>query len=883
MKTSQVIRQEFISFFEDKNHKFVRSSPVVPQNDPTLLFTNAGMNQFKDLFLGTGSRDYTRAVNSQKCIRASGKHNDLEDVGRDNYHHTFFEMLGNWSFGDYFKKEAIRWAWELLVDHWGLDPARIYATVFEGSAEDGVEPDEEAERYWFEVTPIAAERVMRFGKKDNFWEMGDSGPNGPCSEVHYDLGAGTCPNEKAADHQCGVNVDGCWRFIELWNLVFIQYNRLPSGELQPLPAKHVDTGLGLERIVRVMQGHDSNYGTDLFTPLLAAISQVTGRRDEPGEIGVAFRVIADHLRALSFAIADGAFPSNEGRGYVLRRILRRAARFGRVLEMHQPFIYQLVPALVDIMGGAFPELKAQAQHVARVIQAEEESFGQTLDRGLELFEQTAASGPVSRSKVFPGADVFKLYDTFGFPADLTRMMAEERGLSVEMETYDTLMEVQRRKAKAASMAQQDAGEWVVISSGDDSVFTGYQSLGEQAQVRRWRRGPDGAIQIVLNRTPFYAESGGQVGDRGRIKGAQGEWEIVDVQREGDRIVHIGKGPGEPGSDPVTAEVDPLLRASTTLNHTATHLLQAALKRVLGSHVNQAGSIVHADYLRFDYTHFEKPREAQLEEIEKMVNREIRANTPLTVYEADYDEAVASGVVALFGEKYGDRVRVVKVGEFSAELCGGCHVMATGDIGQFVITSESSIAAGVRRIAALTGEAAESLNRRALRLVEDWKARLNAPAEKLSQRLDQIIEQRRELERDLKSLKKRSVTDGTDALLRMVQAVRGVNVLASEVEADSVDELRALADSLRRQLENGVAVIGSVIRGKATLLSVVTDDLVRKEVKAGEIVNLVAHLAGGRGGGPPHMATGGAKDISKFSAAIAQAPEVIESYLGRVLS
>ncbi|MFI5401023.1 MAG: alanine--tRNA ligase, partial [SAR324 cluster bacterium] len=862
--------------------------------------------------------------------------NDLDDVGRDTYHHTFFEMLGNWSFGDYFKREAIGWALELLTQRWGLDSARLYATVFGGSPEENVGADEEAEKLWSEVTPLPPGRVLRFGKKDNFWEMGDTGPCGPCSEIHYDMGEGTCPRSGKDGHVCAVNADGCWRFIELWNLVFVQYNRLPGGELKLLPAKHVDTGMGLERLARVVQAVDSNYATDLFTPLLSAIARVTGKQDGPGETGVAFRVIADHLRALSFAVADGAVPSNEGRGYVLRRMLRRAARFGKVLGMSEPFIHRLVPDLVAVMGAAFPELPAQQDHVARVIQAEEESFALTLDRGLDIFEKAVAGLAPGKNRRLPGTEVFKLYDTFGFPVDLTRLMAEERGVSVDLEGFERLMAQQREKARGASAMRVETGDWMQVaenaepprraespasdyigrtqiveppqniaasqkldvtlgisadatvktkegfdreSSGRDSEFVGYAQLFvPNARVRMWRRDKDGRLLLVLDRTPFYAEGGGQVGDQGRIFGPAGEWRVVDTQRDGDRIVHIAEGPQPPDGRPVTAEVDAARRARTTLNHTATHLLHAALRAELGNHVHQAGSVVHPDYLRFDYTHFEKPSDAQLDRVEHRVNRAIRANRALQIEQDSYKNAVDSGVLALFGEKYGDTVRVVRVPEFSAELCGGCHVRATGDIGAFVIVSESAIAAGVRRIFAYTGEAAERQMRENARLVAQFRNILNAQPEGLVARLEQLLDDRKQLERELKQLKRGAVADGADALVQQARDIGGVRVLASQVQAASMDELRGLADSLRAKLRPGIALIGAVIDGKGSLLCAVSDDLVQANVKAGEIVNQVAALAGGRGGGPPHMASAGAKDLSKLPAALQQAPELIGAYL-----
>jgi alanyl-tRNA synthetase len=708
--------------------------------------------------------------------------------------------------------------------------------------------------------------------------------------VHYDLGEGTCPLGADGRHRCGVNVDGCWRFIELWNLVFIQLNRRPDGTLEPLPARHVDTGMGLERIVRVLQGKVSNYDSDLFQPLLRAIAKETGVPDGPGEVGVAFRVIADHLRSLSFAIADGALPSNEGRGYVLRRMLRRAARFGKVLGMDAPFIHKLVPALVKTMGGAFPELKAQGDHVARVIRAEEESFAQTLDRGLEIFEQIAtalrAGDGHPTAPVIPGAEVFKLYDTYGFPVDLTRLLAEEQGFTVDMAGFERLMDEQRAKARAAAGPATLQGGWIVLSEGPHSDFQGYETLSLETVVRSYRPAEEaGRLWVVLAGTPFYPEGGGQVGDQGTLAGQAGHWRVLDVQRDGDRIVHLcapESGSGVlPDERPLTATVDGERRARTTLNHTATHLLHAALREVLGEHVHQAGSVVHPDFLRFDYTHFERPAPDQLEAIERRVNRMIRENRTLHIYQTGYDEAVGSGVIALFGEKYGERVRVVQVPGFSQELCGGCHVRATGDIGIFKIVSEASIAAGVRRVVALTGEAAEAYLRETARLAERFRHELNVPLEELGSRLEQLLDERQKLERELKALRRSEATGGAEALLSKVRTVNGVSILASEVQADSMNDLRTLADALRQKMTSGVAVIGSVINGKVSLLCVVSDDLVRGNVKAGEIVNRVAGLADGRGGGPPHMATAGARDVSKLPLALSQAPEVIESYLSQI--
>ena len=534
MKNSKQIRQEFISFFEKRGHRFVRSAPVVPNDDPTLLFSNSGMAQFKDVFLGTGIRDYSRAVNSQKCIRASGKHNDLEDVGYDNYHHTFFEMLGNWSFGDYFKKEAIEWAWELMTEQWGLPKEKMWATVFAGG--DGVEADEDAENLWKTCTDIASEQVLRFDKNDNFWEMGEVGPCGPCSELHIDLGQGTCP--LSDKHECAVNLEGCWRFVELWNLVFMQYQRFADGHLEELKAKHVDTGMGLERICRVLQEVDSNYSTDLFVPILEKISEVTGQADSGEDAGVAFRVIADHLRSLSFAVADGALPSNEGRGYVLRRMLRRASRFGRVLNMHEPFIYKLVPILVQEMGDAFPEINKQQKHIQNVIQAEEANFGSTLDRGLEIFQKMISSSETKSSKIISGEEAFKLYDTYGFPVDLTRLMSNEHGFKVDEKGFEKLMKEQQERAREAGKFKTIPDKWSEISEGPDSKFLGYDTFITESKLRRFSQTESGQWQFILDTTPFYAESGGQVGDHGILQQNDNTWNVVDVQKMGDSIIHI---------------------------------------------------------------------------------------------------------------------------------------------------------------------------------------------------------------------------------------------------------------------------------------------------------------------------------------------------------
>jgi len=723
--TSREIRSSFIDFFKDRGHQFVPSAPVVPIGDETLLFINAGMNQFKDIFLGLTRPDYTRAANSQKCIRVSGKHNDLEEVGMDTYHHTFFEMLGNWSFDDYFKAEAIEWAWQLLTEVYGIDPDRLWATVFEGDPADGSRPDHEAAELWRKVTPIPKERVLYFGRKDNFWEMGNAGPCGPCSEIHIDLGPEMCNMKHVAGHKCAVN-SGCARYIELWNLVFIQFNRRADGTLEKLPARYVDTGAGLERIAAVLQNKRSNYDTDLFMPIIDAIAGLTGHKytsSLESRTDSAFRVIADHIRSLTFAITDGVTPSNEGRGYVMRRILRRAARFGRVLDAHEPFMYKLVDVLADTMGDAFAEIRQRADFVAGVIEAEEAAFGRTLDRGLEIFSAAAEAAQNSPDKTITGENAFQLYDTYGFPLDLTQLMARERGLKVDNETFENLMEAQRARARAArrdtSLAAALAG--VALPETDDSLK--YHSDTCRTKVLGWidsgGYNTDAALRdqsenaaVVLEKTCFYAEAGGQVGDCGIIRSAAGEFVVETTEKIANCVIHRGKlasGAISPG-DEVTATVD-RRRDSVRKNHTATHLLQWALQQVLGDSVRQQGSLVCADYLRFDFTYPKALTPEQIEHVEKRVREKIAENAPLTCVVMPIDQAKQLGAMALFGEKYGSVVRVVAIGTddaaritqaFSREFCGGTHVDSTGEIGGFAIIREESISAGVRRITALTG-------------------------------------------------------------------------------------------------------------------------------------------------------------------------------------
>lgn len=883
MKSNE-IREGFLRFFEERGHTRVHSSPVVPYEDPTLLFTNAGMNPFKDIFLGKEKRDYVRAASAQKCIRVSGKHNDLDDVGKDTYHHTFFEMLGNWSFGDYFKREAIGWAWELLTQVWGLPRERLWATVFAGDPEEGLEPDEEAARLWPEITGIPSERVLRFGKKDNFWEMGDTGPCGPCSEIHLDLGEGF----GCGRPDCMPNCPHCerahlLRYVELWNLVFIQFNRDEEGHLSELPARHVDTGMGFERICAVLQGVTSNYDTDLFMPIIEGIEEITGKSYRTSD-QTPFQVIADHIRTLSFAIVDGAMPSNEGRGYVLRRILRRAARFGRTLDMHEPFLYRLVPKVVDVMGEAYPELVEKAGHASLVIKGEEASFGKTLDRGIELFEGMAKSLMKRGATTIEGREAFRLYDTYGFPLDLTQLMAEEKGLSVDVDGFHIEMERQRERARRMAkfgMRFPEEGEWTEVSEGPSSEFLGYTMLSVSAVIRRVRS-TDNGLEVVLDRTPFYAEAGGQVGDTGRIVGDGFEVEVTDTVRIGRDIVHRGRivsGSLEDLPAEVTAHVDAVRRDAIKRNHTATHLLHRALRTILGDHIHQSGSLVAPDRLRFDFTHFATIGDRDLEAVGHMVNEKIRENIPLSVFEKPLKEAQAMGATAIFGEKYGDIVRVVQIGAFSMELCGGTHVEATGEIGFFRLVSESSVASGVRRIEALTGEGAERASQEERRILTEVGAMLSASLEEIPDRIKRLLTQNRDLEKEVARLQRRRAGSEMDDLIQHAEEIEGVRVVASAVQARDGDALLGMADSLRERLRSGVGVLGTVLGGKAVLVAVVTDDLIQdRGLKAGNIVKDVAKIVGGGGGGRPHLAQAGGRHPEKLDEALGTVRDIVQRHL-----
>ena len=866
--TGNDIRSGFLKFFEDRAHRVVRSSPLIPQDDPTLLFTNAGMNQFKDIFLGRQTPDFRRAASTQKCIRAGGKHNDLEDVGKDGTHHTFFEMLGNWSFGDYYKAEAIEWAWDYLTNELGLTASDLRATVHTS--------DDEAEGLWLKITGMPAEHVSRHGDKDNFWEMADVGPCGPCSEVHLDLG----PDRGCGRPDCGPNCTHCdevhdARFIELWNLVFMQYYRDEQGELTPLPETHVDTGAGFERLVSVVQGTGSNYDTDVFAPIMRELETASGLEYVPGtgKEGVPFRIIADHIRALTFAVTDGGFPSNAGRGYVLRRILRRASRAGRQIGLTDPFLFELSGAVADAMGGAFPELGQRRGHVAEVIRREEEQFGRTLHRGIDQFEDIADALGKRGETVIPGAKVFQLYDTFGVPVDLTALMAEEKGMTLDEDGYESAMQEQRERSRAGAKFDQ-AG--VELDGELSSEFVGYDTLTADATIT----GVAGDEAIVLDQTPFYAESGGQVGDTGTITGDGFVFDVESVQKQGDAIVHFGKVAqgGTRVGVPVSANVGPDGRGRTIRNHSATHLLQTALRQVLGDQVSQAGSLVQPDRLRFDFTFNRQVTPDELEQVERIVNESVRSDLPVGASFQSLDEARESGAMALFGEKYGDTVRVVDMGDVSKELCGGTHVTATGQIGLFRIVSEGGIAAGTRRIEAVTGAGAEELARAERRRLERLGEMLKATPEEVEQRVEALAARVKDLERDVERARHNAATTDLDAWVRDAGEVGGVKLVVQDAQVADSKDFRALGDSVREKLGSGIAVLVSAQEGKANLMVLVSDDLVGRGIKAGDLIRGLGEVIGAKGGGRPHMAQAGGGDASKVPALLAKAPELVADAL-----
>ena len=865
---SNKIRQAFLDFFKSKQHTIVPSAPMVVKGDPTLMFTNAGMNQFKDIFLGNSPRQFPRAADTQKCLRVSGKHNDLEEVGHDTYHHTMFEMLGNWSFGDYFKKEAIEWAWELLTEVYGLDKSRMYATVFEGSEEDGVPFDLEAYDYWKQYLP--EDHIIRGNKHDNFWEMGETGPCGPCSEIHIDL---RDDEEIAAKPGRDMVNMGHHLVIEIWNLVFMQFNRKANGELESLPAKHVDTGMGFERLCMALQGKKSNYDTDVFQPMIARIASMAGKKyGEDEKADVAMRVIADHLRAISFSIADGQLPANAKAGYVIRRILRRAVRYGYTyLGFNEPTLCKLVPALADQMGHQFPELKQQQTLIERVIEEEEASFLRTLATGINLLDRVIAK--VGKGGKIAGKDAFELYDTFGFPIDLTELIAREQGVDVDLEGFEK--ELQAQKERSRNAAAQDIDDWQEVKAVEQSEFIGYDNLTAPVHIARYRRVTSKGkttYQLVFDQTPFYGNSGGQIGDTGYIESANEKVEIIATEKENGLIIHVTTKLPENLEAEFTAVVDAAKRQAAANNHTATHLLDQALRQVLGTHVEQKGSMVTPQGLRFDFSHFQKVTAAELREVERLVNKLIRENYPREeMREATMEQANEMGAIALFGEKYGDKVRVIKFGD-SVELCGGTHTSATGTLGVFKIVSESAISAGVRRIEAVTAERAEEL----LYAVEDQihgiAELVNNP--KIEVAIKKMLESNEALQKELEQLHKEQI----DALVEKIIAERsgdGAFVIARQVPYGS-NMIKDLAYTLRAKVGDIIMVLGTVADNKPMLAVMLGDEIVAKGVDAGAVVREAAKLINGGGGGQKFFATAGGKNPDGLQAAIDKAVEIIMS-------
>jgi alanyl-tRNA synthetase len=868
MKTSKEIRKAFLDFFTEKQHQIVNSAPMVVKGDPTLMFTNAGMNQFKDLFLGNEPVKWSRIADTQKCLRVSGKHNDLEEVGLDTYHHTMFEMLGNWSFGDYFKKDAIDWAWEFLVTRMGIAEDRLYATVFEGDANDKQERDNEAAGYWEQYLP--KDRILNGNKKDNFWEMGESGPCGPCSEVHVDIRS---EEERAKVPGCDlVNMDHP-QVIEIWNLVFIQFNRKANGVLESLPDKHVDTGMGFERLCMVLQGVQSNYDTDVFQNTIAELGKLCNKKyGEELKSDIAMRVIADHLRAVAFAIADGQLPSNNKAGYVIRRILRRAVRYGYTfLGFRKAFIYQLVEALKENMGEAFPELVSQQNLIEKVIKEEEESFLRTLSTGIKLLDDIIVKVKNENRTEIEGKDAFVLYDTFGFPLDLTELIARENGLGVDEDGFKVEMEAQKNRSRNA--AQQETDDWVELRKIEQTEFLGYDKLEAEIRISRYRKVTQkkkSFYQLVFDQTPFYGESGGQVGDTGYIEFEGVKTSVFDTQKENNLTVHLVEELPESPSEYFTAVVNNTRRGNIANNHTATHLLHAALREVLGAHVEQKGSLVNADHLRFDFSHFQKLSDEELEKVEKIVNETIRLNSALEENRAmPIDEAKESGAMMLFGEKYGDAVRVIKFGE-SVELCGGTHVRATGQIGMMKIISESAIAAGVRRIEAITAGRAEKFINEQLNLLSSIKETIKGSKDILGS-VTTLLQQNTELTKQIEAFQRESLKIVKANLKSKMLMERGVNIIADKITIDNAALVKDLAFQLKGEVDNLYLVIGAEIDGKPNLTIMISDNIVaEKGLNAGQIVREAGKEIKGGGGGQPFYATAGGKDISGLQAAVEKA-------------
>ncbi|BCG52974.1 alanine--tRNA ligase [Alistipes indistinctus] len=868
---SNQIRTTFLEFFKGKEHLIVPSAPMIVKNDPTLMFTNAGMNQFKDLFLGNSPVRHKRVADSQKCLRVSGKHNDLEEVGHDTYHHTMFEMLGNWSFGDYFKKEAISWAWELLVEVYGLPKDRIYATIFEGSPEEGIDRDNEAYTYWKQFLP--EDHILLGNKHDNFWEMGDTGPCGPCSEIHFDLRDDA---ERAKlDGRELVNA-GHHLVIEIWNLVFMQFNRKANGQLEPLPAQHVDTGMGFERLCMVLQGKQSNYDTDVFQPTiqrLAAMADKTYGKDAKADI--AMRVIADHLRAIAFSIADGQLPSNVKAGYVIRRILRRAVRYGYTyLGFNEPFICKLVEGLVQQMGDQFPELRAQQDLITKVIAEEESAFLRTLATGINLMDGVIAKAKEAGKDTISGSDAFLLYDTYGFPIDLIELIAHENGMKVDGDAFSK--ELQKQKERSRNAAAVDTDDWVELFPISESKFVGYDSLEADVRISRYRRVKTKNktyYQLVFDQTPFYGNSGGQVGDQGILESDGGTVRVTDTQKENNLTVHIVENLPEDITATFHAVVDKQLRDASANNHSATHLMHKALRTVLGTHVEQKGSLVTPEYLRFDFSHFQKVTDEQIREVERLVNHDIRANFPLEERrDCPIDEARTLGAMMLFGEKYGDRVRVVKYGD-SVELCGGTHVSATGNIGLFKIVGESAISAGVRRIEAVTGVAAEQFVYGLEDLLRAVQKHLNNPS--IEQAVRRLIEENAEMSHQIEQVTQERIAALTQAFAKAVVEEEGMHLIARQISANS-DVIKGIAFGLRPMFADLVFVGGTTVGEKVSLTVMLGEEIVAQGINASQVIREAAKEINGGGGGQPFFATAGGKNADGLDNAILKAVELIRA-------
>jgi len=864
--TSGEIRQQFLDFFKSKGHVIVPSAPVVIKNDPTLLFTNAGMNQFKDYFLGNKPAPSPRVADTQKCLRVSGKHNDLEEVGVDTYHHTLFEMLGNWSFGDYFKKEAIAWSWELLTEVYKLDKDRLYVTIFEGDTKEGLPKDEEAFNEWKKV--IAEDRILLGNKKDNFWEMGDTGPCGPCTEIHVDCR--TDEERKAVAGKTLVNNDHP-QVIEIWNNVFMQFNRKKDGSLEPLPAQHVDTGMGFERLVRVIQGKQSNYDTDVFTGTIAAISKIVNKDYKAGDDkeSIAFRVLADHIRAISFTIADGQLPSNTGAGYVIRRILRRAVRYYySYLDYKQPLLHQLLPVIANQFENVFPELNQQLDFVSKVIKEEEEAFLRTLSNGLKTIDDVMKQS--QQTKTISGAAAFELLDTFGFPIDLTRLIASENNLSVDEAGFETEMKQQKDRSRAATALETQ--DWVNVNDSVTSKFAGYDSLETKSKVIKFRKvsgkGKE-LYQIVLDTTPFYAESGGQVGDSGTLTIHDSPLTITDTKKENDLIIHFAETIPSDLSGEVIAKVDAARRKNITVHHSVTHLMHAALRKVLGTHVAQKGSLVNEEHLRFDFSHFAKMTDEEIAAVEKLVNEKIRHNIPVVIKEMKKDDAVALGAMALFGEKYGDVVRVVIMDEkYSIELCGGTHVGHTGELGLFKIKSEGAVAAGVRRIEAVCGKAAEDLVNSTFVEISAISGLLKNPKD-ISKSIENLQSENASLKKHIEALEARQLVIIRNELLQKDEIINNVTFIGAIVEVSSADALKKLCFDLKNKLHDHVAVLCANIDGKPFVAVGISDTVVvAKNLDAGKIIKEhIAPLIKGGGGGQKNLATAGGQDVSNLKGVI----------------